>query len=268
MAGNSADPGRSVASKVTAILMAFADRDVLTLTEIAGAARLPSSTAHRLASELLAWRLLERNEDGTYRIGLSLLIIGKDATDFDMLNRAILVRRARPMLAALARTVHTEARLGVLNGDKVAYLSRSGENPADAVTLTPALPAHATAIGKALLAFSPTGVVDRVVATGMQATDTATSPNKLRHALAAIRLTQIATVRDEYQAGRSAIAMPVFSGGGRVAAAVELTLFAPDTDIKAATGALTVACRSLSRQLATELHNDATVHYNGNGGAA
>ena len=36
MAGNSTDPGRSVTSKVTAILMAFADGGARTLTEIAG----------------------------------------------------------------------------------------------------------------------------------------------------------------------------------------------------------------------------------------
>ena len=63
MAGNSTDPGRSVTSKVTAILMVFADGDVHTLTEIAASADLPTSTAHRLASELVAWRLLERTEE-------------------------------------------------------------------------------------------------------------------------------------------------------------------------------------------------------------
>jgi hypothetical protein len=51
MAGNSIDAGRSVTSKVTAILMVFADDGVHTLTEIAGSAHLPTSTAHRLASE-------------------------------------------------------------------------------------------------------------------------------------------------------------------------------------------------------------------------
>ena len=72
MAGNSTEPGRSVTSKVTAILMVFADGDVHTLTEIAAFADLPTSTAHRLASELVAWRLLERTEDRSYRIGLPL----------------------------------------------------------------------------------------------------------------------------------------------------------------------------------------------------
>ena len=67
MAGHSTDPGRSVTSKVTAILMVFADGDEHTLTEIAAAADLPTSTAHRLASELVAWRLLERTEERSYR---------------------------------------------------------------------------------------------------------------------------------------------------------------------------------------------------------
>jgi IclR family transcriptional regulator, acetate operon repressor len=252
MAGNSTDPGRSVTSKVTAILAAFADGAVLTLTEIAGIAKLPTSTAHRLASELLAWRLLERTEEGAYRVGLPLRIIGKDATDHDFLTRAILVVRARPVLAELASAIRTETRLGVLQGDKVTYLGHSGHGPTNVAALTPNLPAHATAMGRALLAFSPPSVVDRVLAEGMPGTRTVTSPDKIRQALSVIRLTQIATLRDAYQVDRYAIAMPVFSGGGQVAAAVELTVHDSDTDPRAATSALTVACRSLSRQLATD----------------
>ena len=240
MAGNSTDPGRSVASKVTAILMAFTDGAVLNLTEIAVIAKLPTSTAHRLASELLAWRLLERTENGGYRIGLPLRIIGKDV------------------------------KLGALNGHEVVYLGRFGQCTQNAVgaddgldNLAPALPAYATAIGKALLAFSPTSVVNRVIAEGLQTANTMTSPDNLRQALSVIRLTQIATARDEHHVDRSAIAMPVFAGGGRVAAAVELTVREPGTDLKAVTGALTVACRSLSRQLATEFGDRGIVRHNG-----
>ena len=271
MAGNSTDPGRSVASKVTAILMAFTDGAVLNLTEIAGIAQLPTSTAHRLASELLAWRLLERTENGGYRIGLPLRIIGKDVTDHDVFNRALLIMRARPVLAELARTARTDVKLGALNGHEVVYLGRFGQCTQNAVgaddvrtdNLAPALPAYATAIGKALLAFSPTRVVNRVIAEGLQTANTMTSPDNLRQALSVIRLTQIATARDEHHVDRSAIAMPVFSGGGRVAAAVELTVREPGTDLKAVTGALTVACRSLSRQLATEFGHRGIVRHNG-----
>lgn len=259
MAGNSADPGRSVASKVTAILMALSDGAVLNLTEIAKIADLPTSTAHRLASELRAWRLLERTEHGAYRIGLPLRIIGKDVADHDALNRALLIMRARPVLSDLARNARTDVTLGALNGHEVVYLGRFGQCTQDALgdgggidEPAPARPVYATAIGKALLAFSPTSVVNSVIENELPTESRKTSPDKLRHMLSVIRLTQIATARDEHHLGRSAVAMPVFSGGGGVAAAVELTIRDSATELKAATGALTVAVRSLSRQLATE----------------
>jgi DNA-binding IclR family transcriptional regulator len=269
MAGNSTDPGRSVTSKVTAILMAFTEDAVLTLTEIAGIAKLPTSTAHRLASELLAWRLLERTEDGGYRVGLPLRIIGKSTTDFDVLNRAILVVRARPVLAELARATSATAKLGVLQGREVLCLVQSTPHPHGAAAMASSVPAHSTAIGKALLAFSPTAVVDEIIAEGhwVPSAIAPTSPDNLRQALSVIRLTQIATARDEYQPDRSAIAMPVFSGGGRVAAAIELTIVDAGSDRKAVVSALTVACRSLSRQLATELRDHGTEDAEGSASA-
>ena len=45
--------------------------------------------------------------------------------------------------------------------------------------------------------------------------------------------------------------MPIFYGAGRVAAAIELTGDL-GSELKPAASALSVACRSLSRQLATE----------------
>ena len=82
---------------------------------------------------------------------------------------------------------------------------------------------------------------------------TITSPEVLRHKLSVIRLTQVATSRDEFASGKAAIAMPIFYGRGRVAAAIELAVGGPGAELKAAGSALSVACRSLSRQLATEL---------------
>ena len=46
--------------------------------------------------------------------------------------------------------------------------------------------------------------------------------------------------------------MPIFYGGGRVAAAIELAVQDLRAELKPAAGALSVACHSLSRQLATE----------------
>ena len=122
MAGNSTDPGRSVTSKVTAILMVFADGGVHTLTEIAGAANLPTSTAHRLASELVAWRLLERTEERSYRIGLPLRMIGSEYAESDICSYTLTVMRALPVLDELSRATRNEVRLGVLRGSDVLTL--------------------------------------------------------------------------------------------------------------------------------------------------
>src|SRR6266568_4043611 len=72
MAGNSAEPGRSVTSKVVAILLAFHDGSEHSLTEIAQLTCLPVSTAHRLVTELAAWGVLERTEESRFRVGLPI----------------------------------------------------------------------------------------------------------------------------------------------------------------------------------------------------
>src|SRR5258705_42522 len=122
MAGNSTDPGRSVTSKVTAILMVFADGDVHTLTEIAAFADLPTSTAHRLASELVAWRLLERTEERSYRIGLPLRMIASDYSESEVCSTTQTVMRALPVLHELSRATRSEVRLGILRGSEVLTL--------------------------------------------------------------------------------------------------------------------------------------------------
>jgi Bacterial transcriptional regulator len=79
-----------------------------------------------------------------------------------------------------------------------------------------------------------------------------TSPDVFRQRYSVIRLTRIATSRNEIECGRAAIAMPIFYGGGRVAAAIELTVGVLGSELTPAAGTLSVACRSLLRQLATE----------------
>src|SRR4029077_7658211 len=122
VAGNSTDAGRSVTSKVTAILKAFADDGVPTLTEIDAAADFPTSTAHRLASELVAWRLLERTEERHYRIGLPLRMVASEYSASKVCSTTQIVMRALPVLHELSRATRSEVRLGILRGSDVLTL--------------------------------------------------------------------------------------------------------------------------------------------------
>ena len=122
MAGGGSD-GRSVAEKLFAIADAFRGREDLTLTEIAGRARLPLSTAHRLVAEWVEWGGIVRGDDGLYRLGLKLWRLGVREPNARRLRAA-----ARPYLGDLwnRRANTCTSRCAT---DSVSYTSRGSRDP-------------------------------------------------------------------------------------------------------------------------------------------
>jgi DNA-binding IclR family transcriptional regulator len=251
MAGGANESGRSVASRIAAILMAFGNGGTHSLTELAGLAGLPISTTHRLVGELVSRRVLERTEEGGYRVGLPLRMIG----GMSLPSAPPLLERAVDVIADVAAVTGTAVRVGVLDGHRLAVAAAgtgtgSGRTLADG--FKPELtPAHMSALGRVLLAFSPAEVVDEVVAAARAtAGSVPLSAERLRRLLATTRLARVAVHRDE-TAGRCEVAVPVFGTGGSLLAALEAS--APDlkAGFEQVRGALLVAAGSLSRQLAT-----------------
>jgi DNA-binding IclR family transcriptional regulator len=187
-------------------------------------------------------------------------MIGSENIESEVCSYTRTVMRSLPVLDELSRATKGDIRLGILRGTDVLVLQPPAQRTAGRIHAESlqhsTIPAHAAASGKALLAFSPPAVVDRVIDAGLPAftPHTITSPEVLRQKLATVRLTQIASSRNEFRCGTAAIAMPIFYGRGRVAAAIELNVADLGNELKPAASALAVACRSLSRQLATELH--------------
>jgi DNA-binding IclR family transcriptional regulator len=252
MAGNSAESGRSVTSKITSILLTFTEGSEHSLTEIARLAGLPISTAHRLTSELASWRLLERTDDGQYRAGLPLRMIGT----VDSCPPSI-AERAPCVLEDLSAATKTRARLGVLRDLQVAYIEKQpGPRPATSFCAAATLPAHPTALGRALLAFSPASTVEMTIMKGLRpyTSHTLTSPDRFRRALAVTRLTRVAVTRGELEEGVCGVAMPVFGPGGEVVASLELAVRDLGHELQPVMAALAIASRSLSRELAGDAH--------------
>jgi IclR family acetate operon transcriptional repressor len=112
-------------------------------------------------------------------------------------------------------------------------------------------PAHATAMGKALLAFSTPALVNMFLDRGLTAFTpfTLTAPDRLRRALVVARLSGLAVARWELAPGRSELAVPMFGPGGRVAAAIEVRVDDPAAQLPTIRPALIVAGRSLTREL-------------------
>jgi DNA-binding IclR family transcriptional regulator len=251
MAGNSAESGRSVTSKITSILLTFTEGSEHSLTEIARLAGLPISTAHRLTAELASWRLLERTSAGAYRAGLPLRMIGTVVN-----AKPSIAERAPCVLEDLSAATKSRARLGVLHELEVAYIEKQpGPRPATSFSAAARLPLHATAVGRALLAFSPPRTIEMTILQGLRpyTEHTVTSPDRFRRALAVTRLTRVAATRWELEPGVCGVAMPVFGPGGEVIAAIELAVPDLGHQLQPVLAALAIASRSLSRELASPL---------------
>ena len=247
MAGNSAEAGRSVTSKITAILVLFNQGTEYSMTEIAGLTRLPISTAHRFTTELAARGLLERTNDARSRAGAALQVIGSVRGCPPTVSE-----RAPCVLDDLAAVTQTRARLGRLQGTAVSYIEKHpGLKPVTSFSAGATLPVHPTALGRALLAFSPVSTVEMTILRGLRpyTAHTITAPARFRRALAVTRLTRVAITRGELEVGVSTVAMPVFGPDGDLAAAIELTITNLDDDLQPVMTALAVAARSLSREL-------------------
>ena len=245
---SNSDDGRSVTSKLAAIIRTFSTGNAHSLSHVARSAGLPISTAHRLIAELVEWGFLERADDKNYRVG-------------GLLTQKMVMLLDR-MYDDLSPATRATVRLGVFNGSAVSYI----EKRPDSTTVPAAfedivLPAHATAMGKALLAFSPADTVNGIIEAGLdQYTPfTIVTANALRRELAVIRMSQVASTRQEFSLNTAAIAVPVFVVGGRVVAALELTVNGAGYQVHAFRPAVVVAARGLSRQLvASQCRNQFT----------
>ncbi len=140
-------PGRSVTSKITALLGAFSQtRPDLTLNELSRATGLPLSTTYRLASELADWGGLERVDGGGYRIGLRLWEIGLLAPRTTSLRDIVV-----PFMQDLYAATHENVQVAVLEGREALYIEKiSGRRAVSVKTRRGGrLPLHATGVGNA-----------------------------------------------------------------------------------------------------------------------
>lgn len=212
----------SVISRVSAILDALHEaRDALTLSELARATDMPKSTVHRLTEELCAGTYLERT-DGGYRLGLRLFELGSGAPPQRDLRDA-----AAPYMADLREATHCTVHLAVLDGVDVVYVQILASKGAQRLPsrIGRRLPAHATGVGKAILAFSPQETVMARLEAGLprRTPRTITAPGAFMNELKAIRASGLSYDREESSLGVHCVAVPIIPADGHVAAAMSVT---------------------------------------------
>ncbi|MGJ3402458.1 IclR family transcriptional regulator [Glutamicibacter sp. Je.9.36] len=211
MAGGSSQPGRSVTSKILAILAAFeTTRRSLSLTEISVAADLPLSTTHRLVGELVESGMLSRSANGGIQLGLRLWAIAQN-------TGRQLRDTARPYVQDLFSLTGETSQLAIRDGNMTLYIDRvyGTKRIARASRVGGRLPLHATAVGKVILAFSEPWVADAYLELPLQkmTAHSRSSAKQLREELGRVRENGYATTNEEVRLGTSSIAVPVFHTG-------------------------------------------------------
>jgi DNA-binding IclR family transcriptional regulator len=233
-----------VASKVFAVLDAFAGAGpTLRLVDIARRTGLPVPTASRLVGELVEWGGLERQSDGSYRIGERMWSVGSLSPCLRLHQEL-----AGPLLRELSAGTGWPARLVVRRsaGALVVELATvPGAGPA-AAHRGALLPLHATAVGRVLLAHAAADVVAEVLAQGLPriTRHTVDSPARLSGLLDRIRVDGLAVAHEELRLGEVEVAVPVHHPDLGVIAA--LGVLAPSTTPQARVEA---AVRAAGRRL-------------------
>ncbi len=192
-----------------------------TLAEVARESGLPKATTHRILAQLTEYRLVSRDEQGRYRLGLRLFEIGERVLSARSLSDAAL-----PIMGDLAEVSQRRVHLAVLDGLDVVYLEIVGGTGMKLSSRTGGrLPSHATGVGKAILAYSPTAVVRERIEAGLPRSTprTIATPGDLSRELQKIRSVGMAMDHEESHIGFSCVAAPVFGSDRKVTAALSIT---------------------------------------------
>jgi DNA-binding IclR family transcriptional regulator len=210
-AANATPKAVKSADRAVGLLEALADTPTsLTLSDLQRILEVPKSSLHGLLQTLRSRGWIESNERGTeYRIGIRALRAGAAYLEHDPV-----VRLAAPLLATLCRDLDETFHLARLDGPNVLYLaSRESQHHLRVVSrIGRRLPAHATALGKALLAAQPWPEVDALLPSELSALTPHTITNRiaLKAELAEIRVRGWASEREQSTEGLTcfSVALP------------------------------------------------------------
>lgn len=246
------DLGSSV-GKALAVLEAFRGAGaVLGVTEIAARTGLSKSTAHRLLAVLVDSRFVQRH-DNRYMLGRAVFELGcltPECRPHSLREAAI------PVMSELYSQTRATIHLAVLEGYEVLYVEKlygpgSVETPSRVGGRMPAL---ATAVGKALVAFSEAEVIGEHLARPLSRLTPHTLVHRglLAESLRQVRETGIARDREESRIGIQCLAAPILRrGSGLPIAAISVSTRASDrltpqteTQLRVAASKIAATCTS------------------------
>ncbi len=236
------------------VLTALQGARRMSLSELASRLQLAPSTTHGIVKTLVEHGMVVQEHGSTrYQLGPAVLRLGNVYLDtLELRSKAI------PWAEDLARRTGLSVRTGVLLIDDVVIIHHEprpdGSRQMPEVGIV--IPVHASALGKALLAFLP-DEMDRVLTSSelrSMTGETITTADALRAQLAEVRATGCAAEQDEAVIGESGLASPVFDATGTAVGAIAVVIPSGNSvhraDIR---DAVRETARAISRELGAQV---------------
>jgi DNA-binding IclR family transcriptional regulator len=193
-------------------------------SEVASALKISRNAAFRLLATLGLRGYVEQDRDSRkYRLGLKLFQVG---------NAVFAVRDIRrlaiPILEELRNRFQETVNLALLDGGQILYVERieSQRSLRTATAIGFRAPLHCTALGKSILAHSPSlqaGIQENPGSLEKLTENTITDPETLLAELEGVEERGFALDREEQMIGVRCVAAPVFDSQGRPCAAISLS---------------------------------------------
>ena len=201
-----------------------AEPEAASLKQLAQSTGLHPSTAHRILAAMTAARFVERQDAGTYRLGIRLLELGNIVK-----SRINLREVALPYMQELHERIGEAINLGTRHDDEIVYLERtsSGRSLLRVVYLVGGrAPLHLTSLGKLFLAADgPQKVRDYAKRTGLpgKTPHSLTTLAALEKELDKVRRLGIAYDDEEAEIGLKCVASPIHDDEGNIVAALSVS---------------------------------------------
>ncbi|MDF2974312.1 MAG: IclR family transcriptional regulator [Microvirga sp.] len=209
--------------KGLSVIEAFdASRPRLSLSDVAKLTGITRAAARRYLLTLTKLNYAEF--DGRYfSLTPRVLRLG-----YAYLSSASLSAQVQPFLERISEETGESSSAAVLDGDDIVYIARSATRRIMSIGLGVGsrLPAHCTALGRAILAFQPEdefrAYLQRVRLEA-RTPKTITDKSAFQDALEATRAQGYAIVNEELEYGLRSIAVPVVRKNGKVTIALNLS---------------------------------------------
>ena len=199
------------------------DVDELGVTELSKKLKLHKNNVFRILATLQARNYIEQNKaNENYRLGIKCLELGQT-----FIQQRGMLKQAKPILTDLAEKSGETSYVSILRSDDVVYLDSVETSSTVRVVsrLGLHMPIHATAAGKAIIAFESEEEVRKRFAKDMPryTRNTIGAIDDLLKNLAVAREKGYATDLEEFEEGLRCIAAPIRDYTRKVIGAVSVS---------------------------------------------